>query len=314
MEYKKLKFDTLNDYNLEGIYQMCERNVPYVSQSLATFRNATINSEYFKPEFTIIVSDPDDNFIAFFMVVFRKPYLFKRFRNIATLKFFVVDKKWRYKGIGSFIFNELLLRIKKSEYKCYRMKFDVSVSMPDYWYPGLDLRHTEAFFFLKKHGFTKIKARNNLCVDLNKVSEKELPKTSNGISIFRATSEYKEELYKLLFMSMIYRKTSWPKEIMLSYKNNPISTFIAINSQKKIIGWATHSVGFPGTFGPTGVNKKYRGKGIGGLLLKWCLWDLKNLGVDRCIIRWVEDQTAYFYLKTVDAHFCESFWTMKKRF
>jgi GNAT superfamily N-acetyltransferase len=309
-----ITFEPLNEENIEKTHQMCEDNVSYVSHSLATFRNATIFSDYYKPDFAIVASDSESNIIAFFMIVFRKPYIFKKFRNLATLKFFVVDKNSRNQGIGSQIFNELLRRIKNSKYKCYRMKLDVSVSMPDYWYPGLDLRHTEAFFFLKKHGFKKNKDRNNLCVDLKLVSDEQPTKELNGIYINRATSEQIAELSNLLFMPLGYRKTSWPAEIRISYKNNPVSTFVAQNSENKIIGWATHSVGFPGTFGPTGVNKKYRGRGLGGILLKWCLWDLKKLGLDKCIIRWVEEDTAYFYLKSVRAHFCESYWTMKKRF
>ena len=308
-----ITFESLNEENIEKTHLMCEDNVPYVSHSLLTFRNATINSDHFDPEFTIVVSDPDSKIIAFFMMTFRKPYIFKKFRNIATLKFFVVANKWRNQGIGSQIINELLRRIRNSKYKCYRMLLDVSVSMPNYWYPGLDLRHTEAFFFLKKHGYKKNKDRNNLCVDLKLVSDEQPPIELNGITISRATSEQINELSNLLFMPLVYRKTSWPAEIKISYKNNPISTFVAQNTENKIIGWATHSVGFPGTFGPTGVNKEYRGRGLGGLLLKWCLWDLKNQGLDKCIIRWVEDETAYFYLKSVNAHFCESFWTMKRR-
>ena len=35
------------------------------------------------------------------------------------------------------------------------MKFEVHVSQPDYWLPGLDPRHTEAYFFLRKYGFKK---------------------------------------------------------------------------------------------------------------------------------------------------------------
>jgi hypothetical protein len=186
--------------------------------------------------------------------------------------------------------------------------------MPDYWYPGLDLRHTEAFFFLKKLGFKKGHIRNNLCLDLNTFPNEKPPSEFNDINIRRATEQDKAVLLNLSFMPWRYRKSSWPAENILSFKNDPVSTFVALDKNDKILGWATHSVGFPGTFGPTGVEKKSRGKGIGGLLLKWCLWDIKQKGIDQCVIRWVGDNTAYFYLKSVGAHFCESYWTMKKRF
>lgn len=313
MTYNDLRFETLSEQNLEKVYRMCENNVLFASQSLTTFKNATIYSKYFKSEFSIVALDSNNNLVAFFMLVFRKPYLLKKLRNIATLKFFVVNKKWRNKGIGSHIYNELLIRIKNSKYKCFRMKLDVMVSMPDYWYPGLDPRQTEAFFFLKKQGLKKGKVRNNLCLDLKSVSQEQPPIGANEIRVTRAVKEDLNNLAPLKFMPKRYRYTSWPDEIILSFQNNPITTFIARDIKNKIIGWATHSVGFPGTFGPTGVDKKHRGKGLGGLLLKWCLWDLKQIGIEECVIRWVGENTTYFYLKSAGARICQSFWTMKKR-
>ena len=112
-----------------------------------------------------------------------------------------------------------------------------------------------------------------------------------------------------------YRWSSWPIEIRMSFMNKPISTFVARDQTKnnQIIGWATYSVGFPGCFGPTGVSKKMRGQGLGTILLKWCLWDLKNQGINRCTIRYVSENTIYFYLKSVGARIGPIYWTVSKR-
>ena len=311
--FQSLRFEPLAPQNVEKVHLMCEANVKFVSQTLDTFKQATITSHFFMPEFSIVALENEDDPVAFFMVQFKKPYVFKK-RDVAVLKFFVVREDWRCNGLGSYIFTELLLRVKNSKYKCFRMKFDVMVSAPDYWYPGLDPRHTRAFFFLKKLGFRKGSERVNLSVDLTSISEEKLPNQKDEFMIERAREEDIENLAPLVFMDKKYRLSYWPQEIRLSFTNSPISTFIARDTKNnKIVGWATHSVGFPGCFGPTGVSRKVRGRGLGGLLLKWCLWDLKNQGNNECIIRWVGENTTYFYLKSVGARIGQIYWTMKKR-
>ncbi|MHA1671926.1 MAG: GNAT family N-acetyltransferase [Promethearchaeota archaeon] len=312
--FSSLRFDTLNAKNLKSVHDMCETNVDFVSHSLKTFENATINSKYFIPEFTMVTLNENNDLIAFFMLIIKKPHIFNKWRNIATLKFFVVNEKWRLKGIGTYIYNELVKRVKNSRYNCYRMKFDVMFSAPDYWFPGLDLRHTEAFFFLKKHGFKRKHERINLCVDLDQIEDNEPPSEYKGHMISRIIDNDKIELVPLSFMPKIYQKLTWSKEVASSYRNAPKSTFIARDVKNdKIKGFATHSVGFPGAFGPTGVNKKTRGLGLGTILLKWCLWDLKQLGIKQCIIRYVRENTAYFYLKSVGAKICEIYWNIERR-
>jgi mycothiol synthase len=313
--FQSLGFEPLGPNNVEKVHLMCEDNVKFVSQSLDTFINATINSKFFVPEFSIVALDDKEAPVAFFVVQIKKPYVFKKYRDIAVLKFFVVRDDWQYKGLGTYIFTELLTRVKNSHYKCFRMKFDVMVSAPDYWYPGLDPRHTRAFFFLKKLGFRKGSERVNLSVDLNTISEERPPNQKDEFIIERAREEDIEYLVLLEFMDKKYRWSYWPEEIRLSFMNSPISTIVARDTKKDntIIGWATHSVGFPGCFGPTGVSKKVRGKGIGGLLLRWCLWDLKSQGIDECTIRWVGENTTYFYLKSVGARIGQIYWTMNKR-
>lgn len=312
---KSLRFTPLKSKNIKNVHSMCEANTKNVTQSFQTFENATLNSRYFIPEFSMVASNENGDIIAFFMIVIKKPYVFKKWRNSATLKFFVVNNKWRLKGIGTHIFNELVKRVKNSNYNCYRMKFNVLFSPPDYWYPGLNLKHTEAFFFLKKYGFKRKQERINLCLNLDQFENSNPPSDFNGYKISRIIDDDKSELVPLTFMPKIYQKSVWPKEVASSFQNEPKSTFIARNSKNdKIMGFATHSVGFPGAFGPTGVKKKNRGLGLGTILLKWCLWDIKQMGQNQCIIRYVRENTAYFYLKSVGARICEIYWNVERRF
>ncbi len=309
---ESLEFNSLNEENVKAVYKMCDNNVPTVKQSLETFKKTTLESLLFDPSLTIVASGPEGYIVAFFMAVFRRSLVFRNKRRIAVLKFFVVEKEWRYKGLGTKIYFDLYERIKNSEVKCLR--FEVMSSMPEYWFPGLDPRHTEAYFFLKKHGFKKSEERVNLCVNLDSIPINKPPDELKGFKVSRATFEDKKELVPIQFMSKLYQLSFWPEEIELSFANDPITTFIARDSSNsKIVGWATHTAHFPGSFGPTGVKKSLRGLGIGGILLSWCLWDIKQLGVKKAKILWVEDDTIYFYLKSKSAQICEFFWVMKKK-
>jgi len=101
----------------------------------------------------------------------------------------------------------------------------------------------------------------------------------------------------------------------MSFDNDPVTTFIARQkTTHEIVGWATHSAHYTGSFGPTGVLKSIRGGGIGGLLLRWCLYDIKStFAKDTMTIMWVSGDTAKFYSKATGAVISQSFWVMTKR-
>ncbi len=312
--FPTLTTSKLNESNSQDVYQFCESNVSHYSFSYEDFEKTTFIDHFFDPDFTIVVSDPNNQVVAFFQVVFRNPMVFRRTRKVAILKFFVVRKDWRRKGLGTHLFELLIEKVNASEFKCFKMKFEVGSSKPAYFLPGLDPRHTEAYFFLEKIGFKMGKERINLEVNIDTIPDDPPEKLISNFEISRADIESKPELSKLKFMPIIYRRSAWPKEILLSFMNTPITTFIAKNrGSGKIEGWASHSIHFLGSFGPTGVSKKVRKKGLGSLLLKWSLWDLKRLGAKQIRILWVELDTVKYYLKSVGAHISETFWTLTMR-
>ncbi|MHA1437330.1 MAG: GNAT family N-acetyltransferase [Promethearchaeota archaeon] len=312
-EIENLIFKPLTEDNIRDVYQMCEKNVFFLSQSFETFQRASIGSKSFESDLSIVASDVNGNVIAFFMAILRRSNILRKKRKVVVLKFFVVEKSWRNIGLGSKLFRLIHEKIKSSTNKCWFMKFNVMTAQPDYWLPGLDPRHTEAYFFLKKHGFKKGVERNNLCVDLSNIPSNEPASRINGYKILRASYENREELVSLKFMPKAYQLSFWPEEIELTFQNNPITSFIVKDSNDKILGWASHSAQFPGSFGPTGVKRSERGNGLGKILLKWCLWDIKQMGLAQAKILWVVGDTVKFYSKTTTARICEFYWTMKRR-
>lgn len=91
---------------------------------------------------------------------------------------------------------------------------------------------------------------------------------------------------------------AWADECEITFSYFPISTYIAIN-EKKIIGFASYNAACKNFFGPTGVDKSFRGKGIGKNLLLVSLTAMKDQGYAYGIIGGVGP--VEFYKKAVGA-------------
>ncbi|MFX0058991.1 MAG: GNAT family N-acetyltransferase [Candidatus Hodarchaeota archaeon] len=300
-----MEYYPLTEENLEDIYQLFRNNEKFYSIPLNYFRNGTIDDEDYDPEINLIVLNPETKKpIGAFLAVIRKGLI----RKNCYLKACIVDKNHQREGIGTMMLEEIIKRAKE------KLPWSASIyygdSRPNYWQPGVDLRHTSLFFFLKKHGFKTHKMRYNLTVPLEKTIV--TPKTENEGYVFRRIQQedFEQTYY---FVKENFSLGFWAEEVRLSFKNNPPTTFIAKDSNDRIIGWATHSNLFPGSFGPTGVLKPLRGKGIGGELLSWCIWDMKKMGLENCTIMWVVGDIIKFYSKVLEAYIHPVFYPMSKK-
>ncbi len=296
MDYK-----TLTEVNLNAVYELFKRNESFYSIPLDYFRRGTFGDEDFDPDLALVLADPKtNNIIAALIAV-------NRAEN-CCIKALIVDKQFKRQGIGKKMLKEIINRAKnKNEHISF---INFGASPPNYWLTGVDLRHTDLLFFLKKNRFKLRETRQNLTVplknlDLNPSSEKK------GFQYERVQTKDFEEL--LEFVRNNYGHSSWPEEVQISLIYNPPTTFVAKNKGGQIIGWATHGIQFPGAFGPTGVLYTLQGKGIGSELLKWCLWDIKQSGLERCTIMWVVGNTIKFYSKSIGAYISPVFYEMTKK-
>lgn len=71
--------------------------------------------------------------------------------------------------------------------------------------------------------------------------------------------------------------TAWADEISVGFATKPVSVFIATRD-RRIIGFAGYECTRRAFFGPTGVDERERGHGIGKALLLESLWGLRELG------------------------------------
>jgi GNAT superfamily N-acetyltransferase len=91
---------------------------------------------------------------------------------------------------------------------------------------------------------------------------------------------------------------AWASEADMALSNRPITCFVAIREQT-LIGFACYDASALGFFGPTGVDKPYRGQGAGKALLLACMLDMKLKGYAYAIIGYVGP--AGYYKKAVGA-------------
>jgi len=296
--YRKLSKD-----NIQSVYQLFENNSRFFSIPFSYFQRGTLEDDGLDLNLSLILFNLEINKpIAAFIIVKRKDIN----ENHCFFKGCVVDKQYRRQGLGSKIFSEFIRRAKEKEIT----QAIYGPSVPEYWQPGVDIRNTSLYFFLKKHKFKSQKAIFNLTVSTDEIKN-EPALTKEGYKYERVQPEDFDKLYD--FVKQHFPNNTWAVEVKFSFTFNPPTTYIAKDANNNIVGWATHSQFFPGSFGPTGVKESLRGKGIGAILFLWCLWDIKQKGLHTSEIMWVEGNTIKFYSKVSGAYISPIFYPMYKK-
>lgn len=296
--------EPLTSTNLEEVYEFFKSNTPFFSLTLEFFRRGTLGDEGYDPEFSLILREPkSQKLIGAFIAVSKKGFV----KRNCYLKACLIEQTYQRQGIGSKLLDEITRRAK------IKLPWSAGIYFgdcpPRYWQPGVDLRHTALFFFLKKHGFKMHGMRFNLTYTLpDKVPTPAIEK--EGYFFQRARPE--DFKVTIQFVKENFRFGFWSREVSLSFENSPTTTFIATDASGNIVGWATHSAHFLGSFGPTGVKKSLRGYGIGGELLRWTIWDMRQMGIDTCTILWVVGDTRKYYAKILGAFIHPVFYPMGK--
>lgn len=228
-------------------------------------------------------------------------------RRTGFIKLFVTDEKWRRQGIAS----ALLKIIEEKLWSENIEEIRILDSSPNYLQPGLDPRYTEAYVFITRRGYKKFDEDVNMEVNLegrNFSTDREEEALSRaGIKIKRASLEDGPSVFAFIDKNFATSR----KEVEVSFRNRPISTHIGLKDGR-VIAFATYDANNlnTGWFGPMGTLKECRGMGIGRILLKKCLQDMKLKGHKVSTIAWVGP--IAFYNDTVGANVTRVFWRFKK--
>ncbi len=94
----------------------------------------------------------------------------------------------------------------------------------------------------------------------------------------------------------------WAGEAEIAFNRRPLSMFVAVR-ERQMLGFACHDVTCRNFFGPLGVKKEFRGRGIGRALLLSCLHQMAAAGYAYAIIG--NTGAPAFYQKNAGAEIVE---------
>jgi len=297
-----MKIEPVTPSDLNTLTSFLKRNLIYENITESLVREKVFDDPNFDPQKTLKAS-LDDKLVGFMQGVART---FKG-KRLGYIKLFATEKEYRRQGIAS----KLLEIIEGKLVEDNVPEIRILESVYNYLQPGLDPRYTEAYVFVKKRGYEKFEETANLTVDLLdrdfSTKEEEEALGQKGVEIKRVTTEDKQKT--LEFIDEFF--DGWQTEVRTSFKNNPISLHIAKKDNKVIAFSAYDANNFnTGWFGPMGTRPDCRKLGLGGILLKRCLNDMKEQGHKRSIIPWVGP--IVFYYDAVGAKVDRIFWRFRK--
>ena len=213
------------------------------------------------------------------------------------VKFLWVTPERRRQGLGRQVLQALEERLRSPEIR-------VCESHPNYLLPGVDVRYTPALLMLEKMGYEKIGETYNLTCDL--AGQDFVGLERDGIR--RATAAD----FSVVMAFLERHFVGWKAEVTTMFGNDPISLHLAYDGDQLagFSGYDGNNLG-TGWFGPMGTDPDRRSQGLGGILLKRCLADLKAQGLTRAIIPWVGPYG--FYSHHCGARIDRVFWRYEKR-
>jgi mycothiol synthase len=196
-----------------------------------------------------------------------------------SLRILAVDPPHRGRGIGSAL-------LRDAEARGARV---VAAEGGNYFTPGVVTSdHATIGFFLRR-GYTETADTQNLTA---LVLPENVPE-----GILRATAQTRDRV--LAFIRNEFG-VIWQFEANQAFRNDPPTLFY-VEVDGNPAGFAAHEANNRGLgfFGPTGVAKRLRGRGLGARLLQASLSDLRRFGYDRAVIPWTN--ATEFYRKACGA-------------
>jgi len=207
----------------------------------------------------------------------------RRSQRRGSVRLLAVAPEHRRRGVGSALLRTLADDLGRRGATSLR----IGEAAPNYLTPGVDVRYEAAPAFLAAHGLRETGEAVNLGVDLGRddwdTSDDEQRLAAAHVSVRRASETDRTALAALLDAHW----PAWQPEADCAMGNRPPALHLALRGESAI-GFAAHSAtNAPlGWFGPMGTAPEARGLGVGAVLLKRCLADLKAEGHPRATIAW----------------------------
>jgi len=299
-----MKVRLLRDTDIDLLLSLLNRTQRYDQLTPELLEEKVWNDSNFSENLSLVL-EHDKRIIAFVMGIVRSTAA----QPIGYIKFLVVEEKYQRKGAGTRLLQEMEKRLRAHGVRVIR----IHESAPNYLVPGLDPRYTRAMVFLERNGYKRFGETWNLEADLSRENfstrEAEKALAAKGIDIRRADAGDVEAVREFLAQHW----PPWIGEVMYSFKNRPVSLHLAFRDGQLIAFSAHNCNNFnTGWFGPMGTDPATRKLGVGGVLLRRCLADIKNAGHRFATIPWVGP--IAFYLHYAGAEISRVFYRYEKRF
>jgi mycothiol synthase len=179
-------------------------------------------------------------------------------------------------------------------------------------WPGVDARYTAMNCLAGRAGFERYGEAVDMAVRLDTVNLDCQPDedrlAADGVTVRRAEPAERERLVAWLGGGP-WGRSAWPDEAAAALGREPAGCHVACRGEQ-YVGFACHGGVRSAWFGPMGTDESERGRGIGQVLLRRCLTDMRTQGHRIAMIGWVGP--IGFYARTVAARVDRVYWLYRK--
>jgi mycothiol synthase len=299
-----MRVEQFSEELLKPVSKLLRQNLEFDIMPDFLLKEKTFSDPDFNPETTLVLLDDNGSSPAAFIQGVIKD---RGAEKTGYIKLLCVDSNERRKGYAAQLYKLVESCFKDEGIKRIR----VYESYPNYFMPGVDPFYTEAVCFFERMGFKKVGDTSNLTADLLAqnftTAEEEKKLQEENIICSRAAEEDKESVFNWIEEKF----PAWKGEVTEAFNNKPVTMFIC-KMNGEIKAFSAHETNNKGTgwFGPMGTDDSLRGKGIGSILLKKCLNDMKEMGFVKAIIPWVGPIPFYAHYANARVH--RVFWRYEK--
>lgn len=200
----------------------------------------------------------------------------------SAIRLIAVEPDYCRRGIGSALLDDAIHAMSQTS-----QRITVGAAPGNYMVPGIPRDRDEAIGFFRKRGFEVVTRTTDMVADIRDAVR---PDPVPDIEVERVES-FDETLEQFL-------ETGFGKSIAWEIGHGLLSGRCVVRvatSETSLLGFTACEINNAGlgTFGPQGVTPPARGKGIGALLLRHSLADLREMGYMEARIPWVSSSEYY---------------------
>lgn len=237
------------------------------------------------PAMRMVSQDDSGDVTGFGVCVPRAPQ-----EATGAIKLIAVDAKVRRLGIGATLAAHLERVLTFRGCRAVRL----GESPPNYLQPGIDQDAVDAIGFFESRGYRSFSTVHDMRCELYEAdlstTDDESRLAGRGVVVRRATAADMASLTRAVREYW----GGWLPEVRIAMSHDPPAVHVAAVASE-VVAFSAHSSNNQsiGWFGPMGTVPESRGIGVGTVLLRRCLRDLRDYGFAQAVIPWVGPVTFY---------------------